>query len=1232
MALSPKDVQIIAEAVAAALKEAQRQSRTVLENPAPEVDPKDVSKEVREFIESAKSSNISIKDNFEKLTDALAEKISESLQVMEEDQEKLKRQQEQYFKKQEEFAKQKQDADAKERKLEEKIKQRTEKFNNDKMKGEFGNTPELQKQFEDEINGYRKVIEQNKNSFKLEQQARDKDNANRLKAYEEEAKATNLRFYKKIEDEQKRLRGELTFAIKGAGKAAFTEEIDNTKDVSKAIQKYKTTIINAYNELEANTEKRKQLGITDDKMYEQKEELYNSFLDELERQRDKKNLDKKTRVLLEEQYKREKIKAGITTYQETYGGGSSIAKFAGRMADFTTSRYKDETEKSSIFTKAFNAGLGSLFKGKEATANYLPLNKTQTITQDEILNPRAKQKEFVKGTFDVNKKQDEKTPEGNIEEGNLEENKNKLEVDKLEVNKLEESKPAAEPLADKLIKEEAVTTIIESPSLIVMKDIQQMLEQAKENVPFKVIISNIEGEGKKSLTEAFSDSLKEALQPLSDKLDKESKPKDDKNLLKGLKRILSRNKKDNGKDKSEKEGSGSKIPSRLITRGAAKAAELGMQGYRYMAGATGITGLLGTNIGTIAGGAFTGAGAGMAITAGGLAVGAGYLGYQAGKYLEDGGVDEDTGNKKGGAGSKFLEAAGENKKELQLEKIISEQQEKTAALNQDPSLTKEQKRLGRFKLDLERLEAQKELNKTYKTPLGSGGNSPQKNREYKKGEDENIAIDKQIAKLEKTIKILEDKEALKKYENKQTEEIPKQDQFLPNGQYTAPAPALAPAAEVPPAVVPPAVVPPAAAKPEKKLEKKSESLFPEDDVQDTKNAPTLTNKPEVVEDDRYSKKKQTVSENKNYEKYYNNLYELTGDQVPTDKASIDKLPAEMYKKQTEGHPYSEDNPEFKNDPELWKAVSKNKPTSVYNYETGGSGNSARLQLTSHPLHTSDAARMGSGMQQSGMEMANANRGLFLGRQALSGYSKASQNAVFGHKNMGAVVEALNGADVNKAKLLIQEDLKLAPRLSEFLPKELLSGGNSNILSKKAETDINKALSDLENTVTPGIGGTDVSNIRDLVGKGDYKTAIKAMEYISKVQGRENLPLDPETYKDLTGKVMTIKKPAASTINTEKADSSKKITPTVSKETSVVTPPKPPESSDNADLEPLLATNNLQTDQIITLLQDLIKVTAGKNYNPTPIIPINVTQAAPSQNVAQTQSPAYQFRSQNRLES
>ena len=68
MALLPNDARIIAEAVTAALKEAQRQSRIVLDNTAPEVDPKDVSKEIRDFIESAKSSNASIQDNFNKLT------------------------------------------------------------------------------------------------------------------------------------------------------------------------------------------------------------------------------------------------------------------------------------------------------------------------------------------------------------------------------------------------------------------------------------------------------------------------------------------------------------------------------------------------------------------------------------------------------------------------------------------------------------------------------------------------------------------------------------------------------------------------------------------------------------------------------------------------------------------------------------------------------------------------------------------------------------------------------------------------------------------------------------------------------------------------------------------------------------------------------------------------------------------------------------------------------------
>ena len=83
MVLSPQDLQYIAAAVTAALKESQRQSRIVLDNTSPEVDPKDVSKEIRDFIEAAKDSNASIKDNFNKLTEALADKINKSLEVTE---------------------------------------------------------------------------------------------------------------------------------------------------------------------------------------------------------------------------------------------------------------------------------------------------------------------------------------------------------------------------------------------------------------------------------------------------------------------------------------------------------------------------------------------------------------------------------------------------------------------------------------------------------------------------------------------------------------------------------------------------------------------------------------------------------------------------------------------------------------------------------------------------------------------------------------------------------------------------------------------------------------------------------------------------------------------------------------------------------------------------------------------------------------------------------------------
>ena len=69
-----------------------------------------------------------------------------------------------------------------------------------------------------------------------------------------------------------------------------------------------------------------------------------------------------------------------------------------------------------------------------------------------------------------------------------------------------------------------------------------------------------------------------------------------------------------------------------------------------------------------------------------------------------------------------------------------------------------------------------------------------------------------------------------------------------------------------------------------------------------------------------------------------------------------------------------------------------------------------------------------------------------------------------------------------------------------------------------------------------------------------------------------------------------------------------------------------------DVSPELNTNNKLTEQTNQILGDLVKVMAGKDYNPTSITPIMVSQAAPSQSTGQTQSPAYQFRSQNRLES
>lgn len=69
-----------------------------------------------------------------------------------------------------------------------------------------------------------------------------------------------------------------------------------------------------------------------------------------------------------------------------------------------------------------------------------------------------------------------------------------------------------------------------------------------------------------------------------------------------------------------------------------------------------------------------------------------------------------------------------------------------------------------------------------------------------------------------------------------------------------------------------------------------------------------------------------------------------------------------------------------------------------------------------------------------------------------------------------------------------------------------------------------------------------------------------------------------------------------------------------------------------DVTPELNTNNQLTQQTNQILGELLKTMAGKDYNPTSVTPVMVAQAAPSSPTSQTQSAAYQFRSQNRLDS
>lgn len=492
------------------------------------------------------------------------------------------------------------------------------------------------------------------------------------KEFEKEKENLNKAIKEAINASQAKLVEDLTTGIQEYGEEAFKTELKQTKDVDKSLIRYKDALRQQYEALEENEEQRKKLGITDKKLEVLKEEIADSYLKELDNLVKSDKLDQKTRKVVEEKLKRERIMMGKSTYEQTYGDRSSIGKLAGKLADFTTRRYKEQNEQTGEFSKIFTSGLGAIFRGKETKQPFLepenPENKVaKGITQKDIVAGEGKN--IIDSTISNTPKPQPETPT------------QETPVD-LSVTKAE-TKPVTED-EEVIASKESVNT---SPALETLQAIQQTLEDATDNVPLKVVISDLSPVAKKGMSEAFVSAISEIMGAFTGK----PSPK----LLEGPA----------AKPKKEKESGPIidvddlnklgffKRAARGIGRAAKGATGLARGG---LAGAAGkvplLGGLLNTGVGSL-GTASTGAMLGAGALVAGTIAGGGYLGYQ---------LEENFG-----LGTKTLEAVGVNKKENEMEKAQDELNGKLqeAAKIKDPT----QKRIAFFEAQLENLEQQKTL-------------------------------------------------------------------------------------------------------------------------------------------------------------------------------------------------------------------------------------------------------------------------------------------------------------------------------------------------------------------------------------------------------------------------------------------------------------------------------------------------------------------------------------------
>ena len=601
MAGKSSENQVLIDAIKQAFKDVFKDSNQT--NREVEREIKTLNKNLEKYIENVKATG-DIKASFGELSEDISKIITSTIAQ----NEKRKEQETAQFYKAV-FEKQ-QD-----------IERKKESLKEEKAKG-MGISPEQEREMQDQIQKAVKGLETFTENY-LDKQEK-----------QEEA------FKKQMEETRKQLFADVASGFKALGEKTFKNVLKDDRDVDKALGNYKKALQEQYTSLIKNKKLRDDLNVSDEDLKKIKEDLHDSYLRELEKQRDSDKIDENLRKALNDRLKREKILAGRATYEQTYGGGSSLAKLAGRLADFTSKRFKQEDKNTTEGGKIFNAGLAALFKGKGD-------NKPFLETEEEPITAV------------------EKRPENKVA-----------------------TVPKNEKTADEVAAAEANESVNTSPQVEALNAIQQTFEEAKENVPFKVVISSLDPMAEKSIATAFSSALKETLglmigsnQPKllgapSEEKEKKSKRKD-KDII--------------DVDDLNKLGFFKRAGRFLgkAGRGIGSAA----RGLSNLAtGGVGIGGLLGTNVGAIGS-----LGAGAVATSAALGVGTAYAGYKAGSYLED----------EFGLGTKALESVGVNKEANQQEALQEDLNKNLQEVSKikDPN----ERRIKYFETQLETLEKQKTI-------------------------------------------------------------------------------------------------------------------------------------------------------------------------------------------------------------------------------------------------------------------------------------------------------------------------------------------------------------------------------------------------------------------------------------------------------------------------------------------------------------------------------------------